>query len=118
MEAVGIANGDGELADADLVGVAQARGAQLGSVNVDHRQVGIGIVADQMRIRAASVSQRDFNPGGAVDDVAVGQDEAVRREDEPGAAALTLAIGAAHLNVHHRRAYLVGGLDDGLGISI
>jgi hypothetical protein len=38
--------------------------------------------ADQLRLAAAAVGPRHFDLRRAVNDVAVGQDEAVRREDE------------------------------------
>ena len=89
LEAVGIADGDGELAHAQLVGIPEAHRLQVRRVNADDRQVRVRVRADEMRIGPATVGERDFNPLRAMHDVAVRENKTVRRDDEtrPAAAA-------------------------------
>ena len=66
----------------------------------NHRQIGIWIVADQFGVEAVACRSGDES-GAPVNDVAVGQDEAIRREHE----ARTRASAACllHLDVHDSR---------------
>ncbi len=57
-------------------------GARL---DADHGQVGIGIVAHELPAEPLAAGEGGVDASGAVDDVAVGEDEAVRREGEPRA---------------------------------
>src|SRR5438445_2969191 len=49
FEAVRIANGDGELADADVLRFTQGRGGEVGRVNAQAGEVGVRVLADQVR---------------------------------------------------------------------
>ena len=86
LEAVRVADRQGELADAHLLRVAQRGRDEVPGVDADHGQVGLGVVADQVGLVLAAVGQRDLEPLGPVDDVAVGQDVSARGEDESRAA--------------------------------
>jgi len=58
------------------------RGDQIATADADYRKVGIGIVADQIGLRAAAVAEGDIDAPRAAHDVAVGENVAVWREDE------------------------------------
>ncbi len=53
----------------------------------DDGQVGVGVVADNSRGVLRRVGKGHADAIGAVDDVGIGEDEAVRREDETAAGA-------------------------------
>src|SRR2546421_500863 len=55
--------------------------------DADHRDVGVGIVADQVRVEARTVGDAHLDSARAVHHVAVGEDEAVGRKHESRAAA-------------------------------
>ena len=123
LEAVRIADGDGQLAHPQLVGIAEPHRFEVRRINPDDRQVRVRVCADEMRVRVPAIGQRDFNLVRAVDHVAVGQDEPVRRDDESRAAAASLVPRAScpaftHINLHHRRADRICRVDDGIGIRV
>ena len=91
---------------------------ELRRVDPQHGQIGVRIVSDDVRVRAAPVREHDFDSFGAVDDVAVRQHKSVGSDDEPRTAAGMFAISPAHLDVHHRGADLVCGTDHRPGIGI
>jgi len=122
LESVGIADGDGELADAERLGVAESDGGEAGSVIVeaveaDYGEVGGGVVPDEVCGAVAAVGERDFDSRGVVDDVAVGQDEAVGGEDESGAAAVAVVF-ASDFNFCDRGADFFRGGDYGAGVGV
>src|SRR5262249_53163658 len=79
---------DGQDAVADLHGpaVAQFEGGQVAlGVDADDGQVGLGVDLDLLGREPAAVGQHDLDLVGAVDDVVVGQDDALGVDDEAGA---------------------------------
>jgi len=128
LEPVRVADGDDQLADLDFPRVAEVDAAQVWGGDVQHGQVGLRVLADQLGRVAPAVGQGDADHVGPVDDVAVGQDQPVGGEDEPrpatagrslrasvAAAAGGAGVGlVADLNVHHGRARPLGRVDDGL----
>ena len=86
MEAIGIADGDGELADAQNGRIAESHRLEVRRVDANDRQVGFRIVADQVRVRPAAIGEHHFNSVSPVNDVTVGENETVRGDDEPGTA--------------------------------
>ena len=60
---------------------------RFGSVDLDHREIGLGIGADHLGGRLAAVGQRDLDFIGRFDHVVVGQDVAFRADDHAGAEA-------------------------------
>ena len=63
FEAERVADGDHQLAAAQRLGIAEARGRQDNVLLDPHqRQVGIGIVADDARIEVAAVGRGDREP--------------------------------------------------------
>src|SRR5215510_6565741 len=117
LEAVWVPDGDSELADANLIRIAECDGNQVRRVDPDYGQIGFGIVADQLRLASPTVEQRHLDLRRAVDDVVVGQQKAVGREDESGAAAAPPGA-VRNLDVDHRRADLLGRPDDRLRIGV
>ena len=93
LEPVGVADGHDQLADAQAARVAEARRHQVGRVHAQDGEVGLRVVADELRVQFASVAQRHAQLVGAVGDVAVGEDEAVAGDDEAGARAGVAGLG-------------------------
>ena len=76
-------------------GIAERRHRQPGlAVDLDERDVGVGIGADHAGAQTAAVRQLDRDALGAIDDVVVRQDAAVGVDDEAaaGAAAHRIAV--------------------------
>ena len=57
LKTVRIADGDGELADANLFRIAQRRRDQSAGGNANHREIGAGIVADDGGVEAPAIAQ-------------------------------------------------------------
>ncbi len=121
-------------------------GDEVGRVHAQDGEVGLRVVADELRVQFASVAQRHAQLVGAVGDVAVGQHEAVAGDDEAGARACVAGLGrllppgtcapawcppgrprprrpafgrpAADVDVHHRRADELGGPDHGARVRV
>ena len=92
--------------------------------DADHGDVGVGIVADQVRVEARAVGDAHLDGARAVHDVAVGEDESVGGEHEPRAAAAArrFAFGRARalsdLDVNDGGADPLGGRDHRGGIGV
>ena len=91
--------------------------------DADDGDVGIAVLADEVGGALAAVGQRDVDRGRAVDDVAVGEDEAVGREDEARAAARLRARapgGArrADVDADDGGCDALDGVDDGARIRV
>ncbi len=96
-DAEGIAERDDEIADLYRVGIAERDGRKRGvALDLEHRQIGAGIVEHDGRRIFALVGERDLHVGHAGDDVVVGDDEAAGIDDDAGAQrlgdALTLPV--------------------------
>ena len=59
---------------------------KLGCIDSDHSEVSVRIVADELRRTIAAIRDVHHDPGGMMDDMAVGQNEAVRRDHKSGSA--------------------------------
>jgi hypothetical protein len=117
LESVGISNSHHQLPDADGVGVAETGRHQMRRVNAHHRDIGIRVVTDQISRLTAAIRQRHDELGGAMHDMAVGQNKAVGCKEKSRAipthvwcqawirarCAATLVL---YLNIHHGRAHL------------
>ena len=89
-----VAHGDGQLAHLDAGGVAQRRRRQLGAVDLDEREVGVGVHARDLAVEDLAVREHDAHGVGILDDVVVGEDEAGGVDDDARAgAALHEALG-------------------------
>jgi hypothetical protein len=82
LVAVGVANGNDQLADVEPIRVAHAGHRKAAGVRFDHGQVGIRVVTHQESVFLRAVEQRHPDFFGSFHDVAVGKDESVGREDE------------------------------------
>jgi hypothetical protein len=80
--------------------------------NPDHGQVGVGIASDKGGFGLAAVRKRHANRSPALDNVVVGQDQAVRGEND------TRPVAARHFDAGHRRPNGVDSSDDRLRIGI
>ena len=92
LEAEGIADGDDELADAQLRASPRRAKAGASPAEPQHREIGVGIVADQAGRHGAAIGEGRLEALGAGDHMAVGEDIAVGREDHARAGA-ALALG-------------------------
>ncbi len=125
LEAVRVADGDHELADAERLRVAEREppAGPRASMRED-REVGVRVVADERRPGSSRPSGSVTSiVGRAVDDVAVGEDEAVGREDEPRPAAglgarAFLAARGADVDVDDRRRDAIDGMDDRARVGV
>ena len=94
LEPVGIADRDHELPARSGCESPKVHRGEAGRADSQHRQVGVGIVADQVGPPRAAVGQRHVDLGRALDDMAVGEDQAVGGKHEPGAGARLRAANA------------------------
>jgi hypothetical protein len=87
LEAEGRADGHDPFADAKLRGVADLHDRQARRLDLDHGDVAARVRADELRLELALVGKAHVDLFGVLDDVRVGDDEAVLGDDEPGAQA-------------------------------
>ena len=119
FEAERVADRDDELAAAELLGVAEPRRRQVArGVGADQGEVGVGVLADELRVGRAALGVGQADVAEAVDDVAVGEDEAVRGDDEARAEAAAAAVLPARVDADDRRADVLGDARHGVGIGI
>ena len=79
----GIADRDRELPYFQPGGVSELNRCQVRRIDVQDGKIGVRILADELCRIASPIGKRHANQIGAMDDVAVGQDEAIGRKDEP-----------------------------------
>ena len=73
-----VADRDDELADPQLVGVAELGGREVAALGAHDREVGERVAADDSKPKLAPVGERNAaRPPSAADDVRGGEDEAV-----------------------------------------
>ena len=77
LEAVRVADGYDELSYTKLLRITQRCWHQAGRIRANYRDISCGIVTDGRRWNAAAVRQSNFDAGGAVHHVAVGENQAV-----------------------------------------
>ena len=108
LEAVWASDGDRYLTNAHAGRIAEPPVGESVRADLDHRQVGVRIVANQLAVDGASVGECRLQRAGTAGNVAVGDQIAVGCDDESGARALTrLSPPAPPLdaNVHDRRTH-------------
>ena len=117
LEAVGVADGDDELADLEGGGIAKGDGGDAGAIRADDGEIGVGVFADQRGFHGAAVGEGngEFAVAGVVDDVAVGEDEAIVGEKKAGAAA---AVLAGDVDFHDGGGDGFDDAGDGLGVGV
>ena len=93
-DAEGVADGQHLVAHLQGVGVAQHDHGQLVELDLEHRQVGVGVGADHLAARVAAVVERDVDLVGAFHHVVVGEDVAVGADDHAAAQADLRLVGA------------------------
>ena len=105
LHAAGRADGIGIFAGLQLVGIAELRGGQLAlGRDLDDREVGLLIRADDLGIQLGAVAQLDGHALRAVHHMVVGDDIAVRAHDDARTAAHAARRGRE--DGHDRRADL------------
>ena len=93
------------VAGHQLVGIAPFDGRQrLARLDLEHRQIVLGVVADELGGKFGAVVERYLDRGRAVDDVVVGDDGAVRADDEAGAQSLLPRRQLLRRRLRHRDA--------------
>ncbi|PRD36405.1 UNVERIFIED_CONTAM: hypothetical protein NCL1_08904 [Trichonephila clavipes] len=88
VEAERRADGQHPLADAQLRGIADLHRRQVGGGDLDQRDVGARVGADDLGLDLAAVAEAHGDLVGLVDDMVVGQHIAVAADDETGAEGL------------------------------
>ena len=97
-DAEGIADGQHDVADDDVVHSAERDRRQLELTpflgeELEHGEVGFRVAADHARRQGAAVVEGNLDLVGAFDDVVVGEHVAVGADDDPGAeAGITLRL--------------------------
>jgi hypothetical protein len=86
---------DHQLADLELVGLAELSGFRGGAVRAQHREVGQRVGADHPERRRRAVGELRGAAGRLADHMGVGQQEPVAGEDHAGAEALAAAVASA-----------------------
>ena len=119
-----VADGQGHVADADVVGAADGDRRQVFQIDLQHREVGFRVAADHAGQGFTAVLERDHDLVGAAGHVVVGQDVAFRAHDHAGTEARlhALLLGrvvaekAAELRVFKQR--MVRLVDDFGGVQV
>jgi hypothetical protein len=76
-EPEGVADGHHPVADAHLLGFSERHlGQRLDRLDLEHRQISLGIGADQFGLEFRAVGEVDLDVVGAFDDMIVGDDDA------------------------------------------
>ena len=88
LEAIGAADRDSDLAHSDGCGIAEPAPRNVADAHLEHGEIGIRVVADDVCARGASIGQRDFDRCGACGDVTVRDEVSVRRDQESRSSAL------------------------------
>ena len=116
---------DDQLPGTERLRIAEGDGAQFRGADLEHGDVGIGILADQVGALLAAVRKDNLDLRGVLDHVAVGEDQAVGGKDEARAAARlrrgpSARPGATlvHVHRHHGRRHELDRIDDGPGIGV
>jgi hypothetical protein len=88
-----VANRAHPFADAQGVGIAERSGGERSvGLDLDQRDVGIGIRTDHLGAQRASVGQLDQDAFGSLDDMVIGKDVALGLDDDAAARATTRHI--------------------------
>ena len=88
-----VADRQHDVADLQVVDVAEVDHRQLVEVDLEHRDVRFRIGADRLGARRAAVAERHLDVVGAFDDVVVGEQVAGRRDDHARAEADLALLG-------------------------
>jgi hypothetical protein len=99
---------DYQLADSQPARIAEPRESRCLAFEPQYGEVGIGVVADEVRREAAPVGKGRLDLVGAAYNMAVGQDIGVRGEHDTGAGAVDAFIRSGDLQVKDRGADPVG----------
>jgi len=87
LEAVGAADRDGDLPDAQSARIAECAPMVMGRADLEDGEIGVRIVTDDIGSGHSSVRQRDLDCLGAAGNVAVREEIAVGRDQKPGSRA-------------------------------
>ena len=93
LKAKGRANGQHPLAHFQLLAAAQLDDRQILGLDLQHRDVGLGVRAQHLGLELAAVGQLDVDVVGAAHHVGIGQDQAIGADDEARALARRRHLG-------------------------
>lgn len=82
------------IADLKLVAVADESARKTGRLNLDDRDIAVGIGADQFRVVLSAILERDLDGVRAADDVVVRDDQTVGADDDSAARAGSDVVAA------------------------
>jgi len=80
-----VADGEHDVADAQAVHLAEGDGGELVGLDLQDREVGFGVAADDVGLVGLAVVERNLDVVGFFDDMEIGQDVAVGADDDAGA---------------------------------
>ena len=83
-DAVGIADREDHVADPRVLDASERDDRQVLQVDLQHREIGLGIAADDRRLRRAAVGELHLDLLAALDHVLVREDVAVLADDDAG----------------------------------
>ncbi len=86
-QADGVADGEYDVTDPELIGAAERRHGEGTEIDLQDRKVRVGIAADNMGIRYPAVLELHPHRFGVGNDVMIGDDVAALVHDHPGAQA-------------------------------
>jgi hypothetical protein len=84
-EAIGIADGEYDVARAQRIGATQGHDGEVADRQIEHRDIGIGVLAGDAGIGHAPIRELYADGVGAVDHVLIGDDGTLRIDDDPRA---------------------------------
>ncbi len=117
LETVGISDRDHELTDSNRLGIAQRDRNEIRRCDSHYGQIGIRIIPNLVRQIPLPIRQSDCNLAGAMNYVAVGQNESVRRKYKSRTGSSQPPL-LADINFDHRRTHTLRRSDDDFGIGI
>jgi hypothetical protein len=115
LEAVGIADGYRNLANAQCARIAEPRVRKRGAVSflsANDREISVGIVANQRRRHRLAIGERHPTRSTGRDDVTVSQSEPIRREDKSRTAS------ASGFDLYDGWSDCLDGVNDGTRIGV
>jgi hypothetical protein len=117
LEAIGIPDGDNELSDPQRLRIAPGNRDQVWRGDAKYREIGFRIIPHAIGLVLLAIRKRDPDLPGVMDDMAVGENEAIRRKYKTRARAGTVPA-ISNVNIDNRWADPFGSGDDCLGIRI
>src|SRR5262249_19182505 len=76
-------DGDNQLTDTQFRGTAEGSMGQAIGLQAQHREIGCGIIADQLGIELSAIAESRRQLASAGDDMAIGEEIPIGRKQDP-----------------------------------